>query len=125
MKKVIKSNICITQNIPLFRCIQILLQIYGSFYLLKTMYPGYFNIMNQYFTNCKEHVSLSKYIYYIDKIMNQPSENKIINITLLNMPVVLYLIHQFESNKIKDKRLKENANMLYQWSTEFTTRKNK
>jgi hypothetical protein len=105
----------ITRDISISQCIQILLQIYASFYLLKTMYPGYFNILSQYFNNCKEHISLSKYIYYFDRII----KNKSVHITLLNIPVILYLIHQYESNKSKDKQLQEKANILYKWCTEF------
>lgn len=100
--------------------IKFLIQISASFYILKKIYPTYYNFFYDYFSNVTEQISLSTYLYYFDKLSNHTN----ITITLLNIPSIIYLIYQYESNKRKEKKLKDNATMLYNWSTEFNKKYN-
>ncbi len=106
------------ERLPIIQSIKYLIQISASFYLIKNIYPTYYNFFYNYFCNSTEkqyNISLSTYLYYFDKLIN----NTTVNITILNIPVIIYLIHQYEINKRKEKKLKESANMLYNWSLEF------
>ncbi len=105
----------VINQLPISESIKLIIQISASFYLLKKIYPTYYNFFYEYFSNATEQISLSKYLYYFDKITN----NTTINITLLNIPNILYLIHQYESNKRKEKKLKDSADRLYKWAIEY------
>jgi hypothetical protein len=102
-------------NIPLLDCFKIFIKLCASIHILKKVYPTYYYFFESYFKNCSEHVPLSTYIYYFNYMI----KNKSMEITMLNIPGILYLIHQYEVEKKKEKKLKENAIKIYDWCKEF------
>jgi hypothetical protein len=94
---------------------------YYSFIILISLYYAFLTnpstIYTLYLQSLKSNISLSTYIKHLDFLQKNQKFSK--DFTIQNIPYILIGIQNYES----DKKLKKQANVLFEWCKKFNNKK--